>query len=141
MNIYDQRIYILSRIFTVSLSVLISGFLATLFYTVIWSWIKHLFPNIPLFIDGLFWISFPVLLSVISIVITTYLDYRFYNIEHNNRLKFYLLSWILFGGLAAVSLFDLPGFVYLMPALTMITVILLFQLYKLPENMKRKIAA
>lgn len=131
MNIHQQRIYILSRIFTLSLSVFLVNFILTRFYLRVWHSLERSVPDLPSYLSILLWVLLPLLLSVSTPLVVIVLDRKFFRISHPERRKFYLLSWIIFAGLIGLSFFDYIYLDILLPLLTALSAIFVFRLYQM----------
>jgi len=134
MNVYQKRIYILSRISTLSLTVFLVSFVITRLYLWGWNSIDRSVSDAPALIDILLWILLPIILSLSTPFVLTALDWRFFRIKHRERKKFYLLSWIIFAGLIFLSFFDYRYIDTILPLVTALAAIFVFQLYQMNEN-------
>ncbi len=134
MDRYSKRIQILGRASTLCLSVLLSIFILTNLYVVVWQQLeKHALTALP-FLNPLMWIVLPVLLSIVSILVVTMLDRTYFSIRHNIRAKFYILSWILFLGMIIQSFLNFVRLDVFLSLLGALSSVLIFRLYRYTGN-------
>lgn len=134
MDVYHQRIIVLSRILSIGLAVFLINYLVAKLYTQLWNLLDQYLEEKSPVIDDFLWILLPILMAVIASWIIVFLDNRYYGIRHHSRKNFYLLSWVAFMGMILLSVFNYFQIEIILSVVVAGSAIIVFRLYRLPAN-------
>ncbi len=136
MDRSQARIHMLSRLFTVSLSVFLANFVLTWGYVWLWAFFTDYGEMGNEWLHLVLWVILPILVSLVTLSVGRRMAGRQHPETVLTRKTFYLLSGVLFGTTVFVSLWNPIRITWILSIISALMSIYIFKLWQLETNME-----
>lgn len=134
MDRSQARIHMLSRLFTVSLSVFLVNFVLIWLYVWLWAFFTDYGEMGTEWLHLILWVVLPILVSLVTLAVGRRMAGRKRPEAEPSRKTFYLLSGVLFGTTVLVSLWNPVRITWILSVTSALMSVYVFKLWQLETN-------